>query len=100
MKPREPGVQPWVVPVKSDSDIVEARLATRTLAAYIGFEGSDLAMIAAAVSEITRNIVEHASAGEVVLRAVRRGSKRGLEVVARDRGPGIPDVGKAMEDGF
>jgi serine/threonine-protein kinase RsbT len=57
-------------------------------------------MIATAVSEVARNILEYAKRGEVVVSVVQRGDRRGLEVLARDRGPGIADVSRAMQDGF
>jgi serine/threonine-protein kinase RsbT len=36
----------------------------------------------------------------VVLSVVQDHSRRGLEVVARDEGPGIADIPQAMTDGF
>jgi len=38
--------------------------------------------------------------GEIVLRLVQNDGKKGIEVVANDDGPGIPDVGLAMQDGY
>jgi serine/threonine-protein kinase RsbT len=57
-------------------------------------------MIATAVSEVARNIIEYAQPGEVALSVVQNGVRRGLEVVARDQGPGIADISQAMQDGF
>jgi len=34
------------------------------------------------------------------LRVIDRGRQRGLMVIARDKGPGIPEVGRATEDGY
>ena len=48
-------------------------------------------MIATAVSEMVRNIVRFADAGEVVVELLEE-PRRGIRVVARDTGPGIPDV--------
>lgn len=89
-----------VIAIASDADIVEARIAARALAAFVGFSEVDLVMIATAVSEVARNIIEYAKPGEVVLSVVHNGLRRGLEVIARDRGPGIADVSQAMQDGF
>ncbi len=77
--------------IAADVDIVEARMAARVLAAELGFDGADLVMIATAVSEIARNIVEYAKPGEVWIAPAVNGSRRGMEVVAKDRGPGIAD---------
>jgi serine/threonine-protein kinase RsbT len=88
------------IPIESDVDIVEARMAARTLAAYVGFNGADLVMIATAVSEVARNIIKYAGLGELILSVSQDGTRRGLEVVARDQGPGIADIEQAMADGY
>ena len=88
------------VPIDCDADIVAARQKGRELAASCGFATTDLAVIATAISELARNIVRYALHGEVVLRLVESHGRRGVEVVARDDGPGIPDIGRAMEDGY
>ena len=49
---------------------------------------------------MARNIVSYAGSGEIVIRIVQRGQRRGITVVARDKGPGIADIERAMEDGF
>ena len=49
---------------------------------------------------MARNIVSYAGNGEIVMRVVRQGQRRGITVVARDRGPGIADIERAMKDGF
>lgn len=88
------------IQIASGADIVTARLEGRQLAAEAGFNGSDLTVIATAISEVARNIVEYARNGEILLSIVHDGNKRGLRVVARDDGPGIPNIEQAMQDGF
>ena len=88
------------VVIAHDGDIVEARRKGRELAQTIGFAGSDLTIIATAISEIARNIVVYADRGEVSLSVVDNGGRRGIVVVARDEGPGIADIERAMRDGY
>src|SRR5258708_5057476 len=88
------------VPINSPADIVTARQKGRALAVELGFDGSDLTLIATAISEIARNIVDHAERGELVMSNAVNGTKRGIEIIARDEGPGIPDVARAMQYGF
>ena len=88
------------VPVTSDSDVVVARQTGRRLAAEAGFAGTELALIATAISEVARNIVKFAKRGEVVIAVVAEDDRTGLTVVARDAGPGIADVRRAVEDGY
>ncbi|HSH94074.1 MAG TPA: anti-sigma regulatory factor [Roseimicrobium sp.] len=88
------------VPIQSAIDIVTARQQGREMAKKMGFEGGDLTLIAAAISEVARNIVTHAERGEILLSPVHNGTKHGLQVVARDEGPGIADLEQAMQYGF
>jgi serine/threonine-protein kinase RsbT len=89
-----------VVPIKADVDVVIARQQARSLISDLHFSGSEQTLIATAISEVARNIVTYAGRGEIVLRIVQRGQQRGLTVVARDRGPGITDIERAMQDGY
>ena len=86
--------------IGTDSDIVAARQAGRQLASQLDFSSSDLTVIAAAVSEIARNILEYARTGEVEIRLVERAGRQGVLVIARDQGPGIRDIALAMQDGY
>jgi serine/threonine-protein kinase RsbT len=92
--------QEITVPVHADIDIVTARQKGRELARELGFTSTDLALIATAISELARNIILYANGGEILLGVSENGSKRGVKVVARDDGPGIPDVELALEEGF
>jgi serine/threonine-protein kinase RsbT len=89
-----------LVPIASVEDIVTARQKGRSLAVELGFDSADATLIAAAVSEVSRNIVEYAGRGEIIFRALNSGSNHGLCVVARDEGPGIADVARAMQYGY
>ncbi len=88
------------VQILGDTDIVGARQKGRTLAATLGFSSSELTLIATAISELARNIVQYAKQGEIILRLVERGGQRGLMVRAKDQGPGIPDIRRALQGGF
>jgi serine/threonine-protein kinase RsbT len=85
--------------VRTESDILLARQQARTTAESLGFTGSDLTLIATAVSEIARNIVVHAGEGNISISEIR-GPRNGIEIVARDSGPGIVDLDLAMRDGY
>lgn len=99
-----PEVSPWLedeiqTAIASTEDIVTARQRARSLATSLGFGTADLTLIAVAISEIARNIVDHAQDGEIVTRIVKTCARRGLQIVARDDGPGIPDVALVVEFG-
>lgn len=87
------------VAVRTDADVVAARQAAREVATRLGFSTTDVTLIATAVSEITRNIVRFADSGEVVVTELQE-PRTGISIVARDAGPGIPDVERALQDGY
>lgn len=86
--------------IDSDADVVAARQRGRTLAAQQGFSSTELTLIATAISELARNIVEYAKRGEITMRLANEGGRRGIVIVARDEGPGIADVEQALQDGY
>jgi serine/threonine-protein kinase RsbT len=86
--------------INSDQDIVLARQKGRALATELGFTSGDATLIATAISELARNIVSYARKGEIVLRMVNNVERRGLSIIASDKGPGIPDIRQALRDGF
>lgn len=88
------------VAINADQDIVLARQKGRALASELGFAAGDATLIATAISELARNIVSYARQGQIVLRVLSTGNRKGLLIVASDRGPGIPDVRQALRDGF
>ena len=57
-----------IVSIKADVDVVVARQRARGLLSGWRFSGSELTLIATAISEVARNIVSYAGNGEIVLR--------------------------------
>jgi serine/threonine-protein kinase RsbT len=88
------------ITIASDVDVVSARQHGRELAAEVGFSAGDQTVIAAAISEIARNILNYARRGAMTFRTVLDGDRSGIIIVASDQGPGIPDVPRAMQDGY
>lgn len=88
------------VPIVSEADIVAARKAVRSAAVALGFGVTDVTRIVTAASELARNIYQHAGTGNMSWKFLAAGDRTGIELIFEDRGPGIPDIGKAMEPGF
>jgi serine/threonine-protein kinase RsbT len=84
--------------IGSHEDIVLARQKIRDLAVQMGFSLLDQTRIVTAVSELARNIVVHAQSGE--MRVYNPLEKPGLRIVFEDKGPGIADINKALQDSF
>jgi serine/threonine-protein kinase RsbT len=88
------------ISVTSDADMISARAEARALAERLGFSRTDATLIATAISEVGRNILVHAGTGEITLNPLYDDGRCGLEIVARDAGPGIADIHAALRDGY
>jgi serine/threonine-protein kinase RsbT len=53
-----------------------------------------------AASELGRNTLVHGKGGSMLLSEIEDAGKTGLRLVFQDTGPGIPDIQRAMTDGF
>lgn len=88
------------VPIQSQVDVERARREARAFATAAELSREAAEEVALAVSELATNLLRYARDGEVLF-ARREGPRGvGLEVLSRDRGPGIADVDEAMRDGF
>jgi serine/threonine-protein kinase RsbT len=88
------------LPLGRQEDVVIVRQAVRTLGSDIGFGLVDQTKIVTAASELARNTVVYGGGGTALLEIVKDKERRGLRLTFSDSGPGIPDIEKAMQDGF
>jgi serine/threonine-protein kinase RsbT len=86
--------------LRTEADIVAARMIGRQMATQLGFSPGDSTLIATAISELARNVVQYARQGEVVFAALSVGGRCGIAVTVTDEGPGIHDVDAALQDGY
>jgi serine/threonine-protein kinase RsbT len=84
----------------SEEQIVRARQEVRRWAIELGFSLVAQTKLVTAASELARNAVVYGGGGKVELIALQKGSRRGLQVVFSDKGPGIADIELAMKDGY
>ena len=87
-------------PIRSSDDIVKVRQMTREWALMQAFSLVDQTKIVTAASELARNTLEHGRGGEVRIQTLEVGQRRGVRLTFTDQGPGIPDLEKALRDGF
>ena len=76
-----------------------ARRSAASLAGRHGFSVERQNDVALIVTEAATNLVQHAGGGEILVRALA-GSAQGIELIALDKGPGMANVTRCLEDGF
>lgn len=88
--------------VVGESDIAEATRLSRMGAFALGFANVQSHYIATAASELATNLLIHAGGGvfEMMELTPDVADCPGLEMVASDRGPGIADIGLALQEGY
>lgn len=88
------------LPIRSSEDIVRMRQAVRERALAQGFGLVDQTKVVTAASELARNTLDYVGGGEVTVESLSHAGRTGLRLVFTDRGPGIPDIERALKDGF
>lgn len=88
------------LPVKAQEDVVLVRQAVRSSAVEMGMSLVDQTKIVTAASELARNTFVYGGGGVARIEIVEDTGRRGLRLTFEDRGPGIPDIQRAMQDGF
>ena len=86
--------------LKDQNDVVAARQVGREMAQEIGLGSADQTRLATAISELARNALQYAGGGVCTFTDESDQNVISIRAVIEDRGPGISDVQKAMEDGF
>lgn len=88
------------LPIIDEDDIVQTRSLARQEAEQLGFSIMDKTRVATAVSELARNVFQHAGGGYMCIEVIHRNGKAGLSCVFTDEGPGIADIELALTDGY
>lgn len=95
-----PAKRSETLPIQNQNDIVLVRQSVRAWAAEIGMSIVDQTKIVTAASELARNTLVYGGGGTVLMEILEDGGRRGLRLFFEDNGPGIPDIEKALSDGY
>lgn len=82
------------------SEVAPARRGISAFASELGFSTEDAGRAALVATEIGTNLVKHGGGGEIIVKQLNDGTRRGLELLGLDKGPGMADVGKCLRDGY
>lgn len=91
------------VAVTEQSQVGEARRLVTQVARRSGFDEVAEGNAAIVVTEAATNLLKHAGGGEILVRQLEQAGpdgRRGLEVLALDRGPGIRNLAECLRDGY
>ena len=90
----------WTFKLLQPFDNEAVVVMTRKLAKNAGFKLTDEVMIATAAAELATNILRYANQGEITVCIIQDAERTGIEISARDQGPGIRDLQMAMQENY
>jgi anti-sigma regulatory factor (Ser/Thr protein kinase) len=85
------------VSIREPSQVAEARRRAVEMGRAVSLDAQSLSRLEIVTTELATNLLRHGEGGEIVLTSPRAGS---VEVIALDRGPGIPNLEQSKQDGF
>ena len=87
-------------PIHSDYDVVQVRQQVRSRAIGVGMSLVDQTKIVTAASELARNTLSYGGGGHVLMEVLSEGPRRCVRLTFEDKGPGIPDIERALTDHY
>lgn len=88
------------LPIRQSDDVVRVRQAVRVQAVAAGLGLVDQTKIVTAASELARNTLDYGGGGTARIETFTDPPRRGVRLTFEDQGPGIPDLDRALTDGF
>jgi anti-sigma regulatory factor (Ser/Thr protein kinase) len=82
------------------SSVGEVRRCALNAAHRLGLDETRSGELALLATEVSRNVLLHGGGGQVVLGGTREPGGAVARILAMDKGSGIPDVARAMGDGY
>jgi anti-sigma regulatory factor (Ser/Thr protein kinase) len=89
-----------VVRIEEQTDVAEARRRAGQRAAQAGFDEIAAGRVAIIVTEAATNLLKHAGGGDLLVGPASNRGVPGLQVMAVDKGRGMPNVSASLRDGY
>ncbi|MGI4814274.1 MAG: anti-sigma regulatory factor [Janthinobacterium lividum] len=86
--------------IRTPDQVNFARKTVQEWATRKAFGTLERTKFVTAASELARNTLVHGGGGTLTLAEVERDGRPGIRLVFEDKGPGIPNIEKALEDGY
>jgi anti-sigma regulatory factor (Ser/Thr protein kinase) len=88
------------VPVEDASQVAYARRVGAALAGDVRLDEERTGRLALVVTESGTNLLRHAGRGQILLQALNGDGTGAVEMLALDRGPGMTNIARCLEDGY
>ncbi|MBN1993171.1 MAG: anti-sigma regulatory factor [Anaerolineae bacterium] len=92
-------LEPVRLPINNLINVVTSRRQGMEMAKKLGFSLPEATKIAVVISELARNITMYAESGIITL-IPYNGERKGMKIIAQDKGPGIEDVNRVLAGGY
>jgi len=89
-----------IIEIAKEQDVVFFRQRLKEHAVKIGMSVLNQTKLITASSELVRNMLKYGGGGQICIEVINEKMQIGIKVTFEDKGPGIPDINKAMQDGF
>ena len=89
-----------IIQITDPTHAAEARRRAVAQAEEVNIAEHDRGSLAIAVTEMATNVVKHASRGMIVVETITRNGSLGVRILGLDKGPGIRELGQALQDGY
>src|SRR4029077_20275440 len=89
----------WI-PLSDSSSTAEARREGARMAASLGLSETKSGEAAVVITEAARNAMVYGGGGQLVLSGTKLQHETRMEILALDKGPGIADLTRALQDGY
>ncbi len=96
----DPGRHNFDIVVNDDACLPAVQRAVAESASRLGFGLVEKTKVMTIASELARNILTHAGSGKASIALLNDGHRTGIRMIFVDQGPGIPDIDRAMQDGY
>lgn len=88
------------ISVHDGTQTAAARRSAAELASSLEFDEVEAGNVGLVVTEAVRNLLKHAGGGDLILRGWKQNGFAVVEMLAIDKGPGIPDIARSFADGY
>ena len=86
--------------IRDEQSLTAAVLRATSIARDMGLSRVAAQQLATVTSELARNILKYAGRGQIELEGLEHRGRKGVRLIASDRGPGIEDIERAMAEHY